>query len=702
MAFLAPLFFAALAALAVPVLIHLTQREKKQVIEFPSLMFLQRIPFQSARRRHIRDWPLLAMRLAAIALIVLAFTRPFVRQSATALASSLGPREVVVLLDRSYSMAYGDRWERAQAAARRAVQALGPNDSATLVLFGVGAELQVRATTDRGRILAAVDAAAPGAEATRYSPALKLAQRMLLDSRLPNREVVMISDFQQNGWIREESLRLPSGTAFTPVDVADDQTANVTVSSVMPQRSTFSGQERITVSAGLVNRSADAVTNIRVDLDVDGRTIETKTVTVPPMSPATVTFPPFTLARAFTRGTVKIAADRLQQDDAFHFVVSPAQRLPLLILERPGAPRESSLYLQRALAIGTAPAFQVETRQTDGVSSADLDRRRLVILNDTAALNAGAALKRFVSQGGGLLVLLGERAAWGADSNGLLPGMPGGVVDRAGLGGALADLDYSHPVLELFKAPRSGNLSTARFFRYRAITMKPPAPAVAPADPSDRVIARFDDGAVAMAERTIGAGRVMLWASTLDNYWNDLALKPVYLPFVHQVVRHLAAYEETPAWFSVGQIVDPARLLQSSGVGVQTGAGALILTPSGRRVEQSGTPAPLQLDETGFYEVRGSAAQQAAVIIASNPDTSESDLTTLDLQELTAALGGGAETQQVSDDPSSVLTPEVQERRQNFWWYLLMAGIALLGLETLMSNRMKGPIEGTTVHPTVG
>ena len=68
MAFLAPLFFAALLSLAVPVIIHLTQREKKQVIEFPSLMFLQRIPYQSVRRRRIRDWPLLAMRLAAILL----------------------------------------------------------------------------------------------------------------------------------------------------------------------------------------------------------------------------------------------------------------------------------------------------------------------------------------------------------------------------------------------------------------------------------------------------------------------------------------------------------------------------------------------------------------------------------------------------------------------------------------------------------
>ena len=103
MSFLTPLFLLGLAALAVPVLIHLTQRERKSVVEFPSLMFLRKIPYESVQRRRIRDWLLLAMRLGAIALIVLAFARPFLRGSNVSAASG-GARDIVVLLDRSYSM----------------------------------------------------------------------------------------------------------------------------------------------------------------------------------------------------------------------------------------------------------------------------------------------------------------------------------------------------------------------------------------------------------------------------------------------------------------------------------------------------------------------------------------------------------------------------------------------------------------------
>ena len=112
MSFLTPLFLVGLAGLAVPVILHLIQKERKNVVHFPSLMFLRKIPYQSVRRRRIRHWLLLFMRLAALALIVLAFARPFLRRSEIG-ASATGAREVVLLVDRSYSMGYGGKWPQA-------------------------------------------------------------------------------------------------------------------------------------------------------------------------------------------------------------------------------------------------------------------------------------------------------------------------------------------------------------------------------------------------------------------------------------------------------------------------------------------------------------------------------------------------------------------------------------------------------------
>src|SRR5919106_4551440 len=163
MSFIAPLFFAALAALAIPVLIHLIQREKKQIIRFPSLMFVQRVPYKSIQRRRIHNWFLLIVRITALTLIILAFARPFLRGSDNPGAAGTGARELVVLLDQSYSIGYGDRWERARAAAYDAVNTLGPNDRGSIVLFSSGAEIALRstATGERERLAASVAEAKP-------------------------------------------------------------------------------------------------------------------------------------------------------------------------------------------------------------------------------------------------------------------------------------------------------------------------------------------------------------------------------------------------------------------------------------------------------------------------------------------------------------------------------------------------------------
>src|SRR2546421_10742351 len=108
MNFLTPAFLAGLGALAIPVIIHLINREKRVVVQFPSLMFLHKIPYRSIRRQKIRHLLLLLLRCLALLLFVAAFARPWFERSLHMGAASSAAREVVVLIDRSYSMGYGD------------------------------------------------------------------------------------------------------------------------------------------------------------------------------------------------------------------------------------------------------------------------------------------------------------------------------------------------------------------------------------------------------------------------------------------------------------------------------------------------------------------------------------------------------------------------------------------------------------------
>ncbi len=683
MSFLTPAFLVGVSALAIPVLIHLIQRERKRVVAFPSLMFLRRIPYQSVRRRSIRHWLLLSLRALALLLLVAAFARPFFPQGTLAAQAAAGTREVVVLLDQSASMGYGDRWQQARAAAHRAIDGLTGDDRATLVLFARNAEENVRATTDRLRLNQAVDAAKVTSGGTRFGPALKLAQSVLGQSAQKRKEVVLVSDFQKTGWTGAEEIHLPEGTTLTTVSVAGGPTANVSVPSVNFARASFSGQERITVTAGIVNRGDQPVTGLPTTLEIDGHQIESKPVNVAANSSTSVSFAPFTLADANVRGTVKAGTDPMPQDNAFDFVLTPGRPVSVLVVasrDESGERSDPSLYLSKALSIGGAPAFQVEVMPAVRTSAAALEKRAVVILNDTPfppAL-AGGALKKFVELGGGVLVVLGEHSTWPQNDAALLPVTLGGTVDRPDIrGGALGFIDRSHPMFEIFKAPRSGDFSAARVFRYRAAT----------ATPGGRVLARFDDGAVAAAELRVGLGRVIVWNTTVDDSWSDLPRTPIFLPLVHQMARYLGRYEEAAAWRTVGQVLD----LTSGSILVGARRDRVALTPSGRRIALTTGSGPefLELDEQGFYELRSTGTTEAhPPAVAVDIDPVESDLSAMDVGEFAGAVTGRAGPQQAASGAPEPLTPQDLERRQALWWYLLFGGLLLLATETILSNRI--------------
>ncbi len=709
MSFLAPALLAALAAIAIPIVVHLVQRDRRRVVEFPSLMFLRKIPNQSVKRRAIRHWPLLLLRIAAFVLLALAFARPF-WSGAGAAAAAGGGREVVVLLDTSHSMAYGGVWARAREAARGAVGEMSPGDRGTVAFFSSDVEVGVRAASERAALVAAIDRATPGAGATRYGPALRAAAGLLESSALPRREIVLVSDFQKSGWDREQDTQLSPGVALKTVLVGETGTANASIVAMAFARQEAAGGERVTASARVVNRSAAAVEGREIVLEVDGHREDTRQVSLAPGALGTVEFAPFALAAKPVRITVRLASDSLPIDDVFYAVIAAGGRMPVLIVEAANPAPDSSLYLARALAVGNEPGFETTVTSVDRVTPEQIGAASVVILNDTRPPSgaAGRALDARVRAGMGLLVAAGDRSSWPDDGPDLLACRPGAPVDRSGTtGGALGFVDYGHPVFEVFAAPRSGDLTGARMFRYRQCV---------PAEGAN-VVARFDDGTAALVERRVDAGTVLTWTSSLDSYWNDLALRPVFLPFVHQAMKHLGRYADAKVWRTVGETVDTAELtnIRDSGFGIRdsktgtrdsgfgirdSGSTAVtlspptVLSPSGKPVEFA-DPArnTFELREPGFYEVRseGDKAGEGA-FVAVNVSAEESDLTPFDPAELTAAVTPGAGSAAAA--ATQPLTPEDYERRQSVWWYLLAAGVILLAIEAVVAGRFPRIAQG--------
>lgn len=672
LSFLVPAFLAGLLALGIPIFIHLSRRQAREPVQFPSLMFLRNIPQQTEERRQIHRWPLLLLRCLAILLLVLAFARPFLnREEAQAAAPTVGARELVVLVDRSYSMGVGDRWERAVEAGLDAINGMSGGDRGTLIFFDSGAEATTESTLDRGVLRGALQASEPGLGTTRYAPGLRYAARLLSASPLPRHELVMISDFQAAGWEADEgemsSIRLPAGTVVTPISVADvDADYNVTVSDARLERGTVADRERVNITARLTS-TGTAPATVPVSLQIDGRNVETTTASFGETNSTVVTFSPLTLpTTGSTRGTIRIGDDALAADNQLNFVVGADQRMGVLIVEGGSGNDGSSLYLGRALAIGDNPGFRTETRRPGQLDGFDLASTPVVILHQTGipAGTAGDRLRRHVEQGGGLIMLLGDNQV--GQWTDVLPSIP--AAKSISSGTTIGFIDTGHPVFEVFAGARSGDFSSSRIYQYRPL----------PAGSFPRVLARYGDGGTALAEKPVGAGRLLVWTSVFERGWNDLAVQPIFLPFLHQLVKYAAGYKSPASWMTIGQPFDPASL------GPAAEAFDLALTPSGQRV-QLDNEARIRFDETGFYELRNSRDDDV-MTFAVNVDPLEAEPTTFDPEELRLALMAATAGASASGGDMELTIAE-RERQQNGWWYLVVLAFAMLVAETLLSNR---------------
>ncbi len=142
LAFLQAAFLAGLAAVAIPIVIHLMHRRKSRPVPFPTLRFLKELDVRTARRSRLRERLILAIRAAALAALALALARPVLRESG---ALGRGRSSVVIVIDNSLSMdarvGGASALERSRLAALELVQGMDAADRGAVLALHAPAAL---------------------------------------------------------------------------------------------------------------------------------------------------------------------------------------------------------------------------------------------------------------------------------------------------------------------------------------------------------------------------------------------------------------------------------------------------------------------------------------------------------------------------------------------------------------------------------
>ena len=510
MSFLYPAFLLGALAIAVPVALHLLRRDVAPEVPFSAVRLLQRSPITRTRRRRLRDLLLLAARVAALALLALAFARPYFAAGAAA-------RLHVVVIDRSYSMGAPGRFARAQDLAREAIDQAGVGDRVAVIAFDERAEV-LAPPGSAADARAALAGLRPGFRTTGYGPALERAVELAADS--PAR-IVVISDLQRTGWDDAQAVVLPPNVAVEKRDAGlAASNAAVTEVRVEPDR----------VVATITN-SSPATFAGTARISVDGRTVASAAVRVPPEASgeAVVRY------RAGERGSLAVSIDDaagFPADDVRYAVLDAAERVRVAIVTSRST-RQSGLYVARALE-AAGERFRVDVSATAGelVTAGDVSSSAVVLLSTRGVdRKMREDLASYLRRGGGVLIAAGPDMEPSVLSSVFGWPEPRPVPDAGPL--TLAASDVRHPIFRPFGA-FAANLGQVRFGRIWKVD-----------ESGWETAARFADGSPALLERTEGKGRALLFASDLDRGWNEFPLHAAFVPFIAEVVLHAANTRET-------------------------------------------------------------------------------------------------------------------------------------------------------------
>ncbi|MEX1095549.1 MAG: BatA domain-containing protein [Planctomycetales bacterium] len=713
--FLSPGFLLwGLVLAGVPILIHLLHRRNYRETNWAAMRFLLNAVRKNARRVRLEQLLLLAVRVLILLLVAFALAQPYLEGVGQQFASD-SPTHRVIVVDASFSMGHvadgGAAFDRARDLARRIAQSVRPGDALNLVrIAGSSPAAIVREPAYRtAQVIEEIDRLSLTDEPGDLAAALAAVEEALAKARdIGRKEVVLIGDVQRSMWrpqndaaraaLRAALDRIARTAKLTLAPIGAAGAPNAAIVDFEADEPFAATGRPISLGVTVRNFGSAVAASRKLELYADGRLLDSREVQVEPESERREDFTHTFLLGGEHRLEARLTEDALPADDRRWLALPVKEEIHVLLVsgKRTGRSLEDATSHVR---LALAPPVKGESARglvrphvipEGDLPATALGRYDCVFLCNVAMLTPREAdlLRAYVEVGGGLVVCVGDQVRQQNYNEvlfetGLLPARLGDAVSAPEeSGGFQFDAgDYDHPIVRAFEGNPDAGLETSRTDRYLRTTVPERGPA--------RVALRFTDGGAAIIDQSVGRGRSILIATSIDRAWGTWPVWPSFPPLMHEIVLHAVSDRWQSRQLVVGQPIDRIFALR-----------AYDMPASIVRPDESSEPIALAeeasfvraayagTDRRGLYELRLGPPLGKSEWFAVNVDPAECDLATLSERDLRQELFSGIPFDYSADvQPVAPETVRATVARSGLTHWLLAAAFALMFVELLMAWR---------------
>lgn len=529
MQFIYPTFLFALAALTIPIIIHLFHFRRIHTVYFTNVKFLKAVKDESSQRRKLRDLLVLIARCLAVAMLVFAFAQPFIPKGGDV---KKGNHAVSIYLDNSFSMNAQSRdvslLEKAKQKAREIVQAYTPDDRIQILTNDFEGRHQRLVTKEEA--LTYIDEIKTTPSVQSLSQVIARQKQTLNLGKMPHKTAFILSDFQQN--ITDLSTFRDSTLDVNLVPLAAVQEKNIAIDSAWFEAPVQILGQINPLVVKITNYSTENVENVKVVLKIDGQEKPVGLVNLKANETREDTVPVTILRTGWHAAEVILTDYPVQFDDSYYFTFNVPQTINVLSISD-GAPNR---FLQTAFS--SLRNFRFSTQSTGTLQYAQFAQNQLIILDNISQVTSGLAaeLGQYLNNGGNIVLFAP------ANANDFLNN-----IQANGLG-------------SLENTPREVSAINTDEFVFKDVFANQGANLKLPSTTSNyriqnrngEALLTYRDGSAFLTKNRIGQGNLYLCATPLDEKYSNLTRSgDIFVPMLYKMA--ISSAKEWKIGYTIGK-----------------------------------------------------------------------------------------------------------------------------------------------------